>query len=57
MDHIHYRLGASEVEALRRFFAAAARLGLVDRPPEIRFALAGRTDCHEAVERLAEGRA
>jgi chorismate dehydratase len=57
MEHIHYRLGAGEVEALRRFFAAAARLGLVDRPAEIRFALAGRTDCHDAAERHAEGRA
>jgi len=57
MEHIHYRLGADEIEAMRWFFRAAARLGLIDRPPEIRLALAGRTDCHESAERLVRARA
>jgi len=51
IDHIHYRLGASEVEAMRRFFVAASRLRLIDSPPELRFALSGRTECHDEAER------
>ena len=57
MEHIQYRLGAPEIEALRLFFSAAARLGIVERPPEIRLALSRRTDCHETAERLARERA
>jgi len=51
IDHIHYRLGASEVEAMRRFFAAAAGLGLIDRAPQIRFAPVGRSPGRDEAER------
>jgi len=53
-EHIHYRLGAAELDAIRRFLAVAARLGLVPQAPDVRLALTRWTGCHEAVSRLAE---
>jgi chorismate dehydratase len=38
-DHIHYALGEQELAAMARFLEAAARVGLIDRPPQIRLAL------------------
>jgi chorismate dehydratase len=37
-DAIRYRLGDSEVGAMRRFFTAAARIGAIDAAPVITFA-------------------
>jgi chorismate dehydratase len=51
MEHIQYRLGAAEVQAMKRFLAAAERLNLVDRVPEIRLALRRWTPCHEIASR------
>ena len=48
---IRFRLGSAELQAMRRFFAAAEVLGLIDRAPEIRLALHRRTACHEAAAR------
>jgi len=45
--NIRFRLGAPEIRAMERFFDAAARLGVIDAAPEIRFALEPWTDCHE----------
>jgi len=52
MEHIQYRLGAAEVQAMRHFLVAAERLKLVDRVPEIRLALKRWTSCHEIASRL-----
>lgn len=51
MEHIQYRLGAAEVQAIKRFLAVAERLKLVDRLPEIRLALGRWTSCHEIASR------
>lgn len=51
MEHIQYRLGAAEVQAMKRFLAAAERLNLVDRVPEIRLALRRWTSCNEIASR------
>ena len=47
--NIHFRLGTPELQALRRFLEAAARIGLIDRVPRLCMALERRTACHEAV--------
>ncbi len=49
-DHIQHRLGAAELDALRRFYRSAARLGLVREAPVPQMALAGWSACHEAAE-------
>jgi chorismate dehydratase len=54
-QHIRFRLGTPEVRAMERFFVAAHRLGLIDAPPEIRFALQRHTPCHEVADRLRAG--
>jgi chorismate dehydratase len=51
MEHIQYRLGAAEVQAMKRFLAAAERLNLADRVPEIHLALRRWTSCHEIASR------
>jgi chorismate dehydratase len=51
MEHIQYRLGAAEVQAIRRFLTVARRLSLVNRVPEIRLALGRWTSCHEVASR------
>jgi chorismate dehydratase len=51
MEHIQYRLGAVEVQAIKRFLALAERLKLVNRAPEIRLALGRWTSCHEIASR------
>jgi chorismate dehydratase len=53
LEHIHYRLGAAEVDAMRLFFEAASRQGLVERPPEIRLALRRWTKCHDSAGQAA----
>jgi cyclic dehypoxanthinyl futalosine synthase len=45
--HIHYRLGADELRALRLFLAAAVRCGAIERAPRIRLALERWSGCHE----------
>ncbi|MCP3977722.1 MAG: menaquinone biosynthesis protein [bacterium] len=51
-NNIRFRLGAAEVEALRRFLAAAAKHGIIDGAPEIRLAPERVTRCHEEADRL-----
>jgi chorismate dehydratase len=51
MEHIQYRLGAAEVQAIKRFLTVAQRLGLVDHVPDIRLALGRWTSCHEIASR------
>jgi predicted solute-binding protein len=46
--HIRFRLGSTEITAMRAFFAAAARIGLIDAKPEIRLVGERWTECHEA---------
>ena len=53
MDHIHYRLGDGEIEAMRRFFLGAARLGLIERPPAIVLAPDRGTETAEPMARSA----
>jgi len=43
--HIRYRLGAPEVESLRRFFAAARGAGVIEAAPEIRLASFSPAEC------------
>ena len=54
-DYLHqairYRLGSTEIDAMRLFFQLAARAGVVDRVPEIALAFGANSGCHEAVER------
>lgn len=51
-EAMRYRLGGNETRGLRGFLAAAARLGLIDGVPELRFGLAARSACHEAAEAI-----
>ena len=53
VEHIHYRLGPAELAALRRFFGSAARLGLIEREPEI--VVAPDPAAGEAVARSGAG--
>ena len=50
-ENIQYRLGAAELDGIRRFLGAAARLGLVAEAPTLRLALTRWTACHEAASR------
>jgi chorismate dehydratase len=54
MEHIQYRLGAAELQAMRRFLTAAEQLGLIDRVPQIRLAVQRWTSCHEIASRRAK---
>jgi chorismate dehydratase len=47
-ENIRFRLGAAELRGLAAFFRLAAAHGVIDRAPELRFALARVTDCHRA---------
>ena len=47
-ENIQYRLGAAELDGMRRFFAAAARLELIAEVPPLRLAMTRWTGCHEA---------
>jgi chorismate dehydratase len=51
-ENILHRLGAAELDGIRRFFGAAARLGLIDEVPPLRLALTRWTACHETASRL-----
>ncbi|MDX1388632.1 MAG: menaquinone biosynthesis protein [Acidobacteriota bacterium] len=46
-ENIRFRLGSDEVEAMRRFLAAAARLGLTDGVPPLELALTRGTSCDD----------
>lgn len=45
--NIRFRLGSTELDALRSFFDAAAEIGLIPRAPEPKLALTRWTKCHE----------
>jgi chorismate dehydratase len=49
-DHMRYRLGGPEIEAIRRFHAAAARLGLVAGVPDLAITVFSETACHAAAD-------
>ncbi len=50
--NIRFRLGSAELEAMRAFFDAAAKIELIERAPEPRLALTRWTSCHDtAVQR------
>jgi chorismate dehydratase len=51
-DHIRFRLGSDEVRALARFLDHSARIGIIDRAPEVRMAFERRTTCHVRAETL-----
>jgi chorismate dehydratase len=51
-EHIRFRLGSAELQAIEKFFRAAHEIGIVERIPEIRLAMQRRTGCHETAERL-----
>lgn len=46
--NIHFGLGAAEIRAMKRFFGAAAELGLIQAAPPIKMALEHHTGCHES---------
>lgn len=50
-ENMRYRLGAVEVEAIRAFHAAAARLGLVEAAPLLQVTFFSETACAEAAAR------
>ncbi len=52
-EAMRYRLGGPEVAALRRFHAAAARLGLVERAPLVPIAYFSDAACAQAAARRA----
>jgi chorismate dehydratase len=51
-EFIHFRLGALEVDAVKRFLGLASELELIDQAPPIRLALQRWTVCHETALRL-----
>jgi len=51
-EHIRFRLGSAELQAIEKFFRAAHEIGIVERIPEIRLAMQRRTGCHETAEKL-----
>jgi predicted solute-binding protein len=51
-EHILFRFGSAELEALELFLRAAHELALIDRLPPIRLALRRRTTCDETAARL-----
>lgn len=53
-DSIHFRLGSVEVDAMKRFFALAADLNLIEEAPRVKLALQRWTTCHETAARLGE---
>jgi chorismate dehydratase len=55
IEHIHYRLGTAEIEAMRRFFELARKLCLIDREPEIRLALEGGLEQQNAAASAVAG--
>lgn len=46
-EHIHHRLGAREMEAIRRFLDRAAELELIRSSPEIHMAFPSWSQCHK----------
>lgn len=52
-ENIRFRLGGDEVRALRAFLDDAARIGIIDRAPEVRMAFERRTSCHVRAEAVA----
>lgn len=50
-DAMRYRFGADELTAVRRFLAAAARVGAIDAEPDLRIALATTPECGPAAAR------
>lgn len=49
---IQFRLGSTEIQALRRFLQLAREQELIERNPEIRMALQRWTTCHETAAEL-----
>jgi chorismate dehydratase len=52
--NIRFKLGSPEVRAMELFFRSAAKLGLIDRAPTIKFVKLGstrRSGCHETAAR------
>ena len=52
--NIRFRLGSPELEAMRRFYTAAAEIGLVAEAPEPKLALMRSTSCHETAALMNE---
>jgi chorismate dehydratase len=50
-EFIHFRLGAVEVDAIKRFHGLAAELGLIDQVPRLQMAMERWTVCHETALR------
>lgn len=50
-ENMRYRLGAVEIEAIRKFHAAAARLGVVDSAPPLQVTFFSETACAAAAAR------
>ena len=46
-EHIRFRLGSEEMEAIRQFLAAAARLGVIPEVPALDLALTRGTACDD----------
>lgn len=53
-DNMRYRLGSTEVRAIRRFWRAAHGLGLIGGPPEPRLAVFSKTACEAAARARSE---
>lgn len=50
-EHIHYRLGTRELEALEAFLAGCRHHRIVERTPELKLALTRWSGCHETASR------
>ena len=50
--NIVFRLGSSEIDAMKLFFHQAAEIGVIDKAPPIRLALTRWTDCHATAAML-----
>jgi chorismate dehydratase len=50
--NIVYRLGSSEIDAMKLFFRETAEIGVIDKAPLIRLALTRWTTCHDTAAML-----
>jgi chorismate dehydratase len=55
-EHIRFRVGSTELQAIEEFFRAAHEIGIVERIPEIRPALQRHTGDHETAEEIGRSR-
>jgi len=52
--NIIFRLGSSEINAMKLFFRVAAEIGVIDKAPPIRLAVTRWTECHATAAALRD---